>query len=110
FQSSATNLVPHDTNRLSDVFVHDLRTGRTERVSVTSAGKQAGRDRTNNGHDAPAISATVRSVAFHSADSNLVKGDTNRVFDIFLHDRKTSRTTRVSVGAPRQAKALGHGA
>ena len=110
FQSSATNLVPHDTNRLSDVFVHDLRTGRTERVSVTSAGKQAGRDRTNNGSNAPAISATGRFVAFHSADSNLVKGDTNRVFDIFLHDRKTGRTTRVSVGARGQANAESLGA
>jgi Tol biopolymer transport system component len=110
FQSSATNLVLHDTNRLGDVFVHDLRTGRTERVSVTSAGKQAGRDRTNNGSNAPAISADGRFVAFHSADSNLVKGDTNGVFDIFLHDRKTGRTTRVSVGSRGQANAESLGA
>jgi Tol biopolymer transport system component len=98
FQSSATNLVRHDTNRLGDVFLRDRRTGRTTRVSVDSHGRQGGGDRTNNGSNAPAISASGRYVAFHSADSNLVRGDTNRTFDIFVRDRRTGRTTRVSVG------------
>ena len=102
FQSSATNLVPHDTNRLGDVFVHDRRTGRTTRVSVDSRGRQGGGDRTNNGSNAPAISANGRYVAFHSADSNLVRGDTNRTFDIFVRDRRTRTTTRVSVGDHEQ--------
>jgi Tol biopolymer transport system component len=102
FESSATNLVPHDTNRLGDVFVRDRRTGKTTRVSVDSHGRQGGRDRTNNGSNAPAISANGRYVIFHSADSNLVRGDTNRTFDIFLHDRRTGRTTRVSVGDDEQ--------
>jgi Tol biopolymer transport system component len=98
FESSATNLVAHDTNRLGDVFVRDRRTGKTTRVSVDSRGRQGGGDRTNNGSNAPAISANGRYVAFHSADSNLVRGDTNRVFDIFVHDRRTGSTVRVSVG------------
>jgi Tol biopolymer transport system component len=98
FESSATNLVRHDTNRLADVFVRDRGTGKTTRVSVDSHGRQGGRDRTNNGSNAPAISANGRYVIFHSADSNLVRADTNRTFDIFLHDRLTRRTTRVSVG------------
>jgi Tol biopolymer transport system component len=106
FESSATNLVRHDTNRLADVFLRDRRTGRTTRVSVDSHGRQGGRDRTNNGSNAPVISADGRYVVFHSADSNLVRGDTNRVFDIFLHDCRTGRTTRVSVGSDgRQANA-----
>ena len=104
FESSATNLVAGDTNRLADVFVHDLRSGRTERVSVSSAGRQAGGDRTNNGSNAPAISADGRYVAFHSYASNLVRGDTNRVPDIFVRDRKGRKTARVSVsGGGRQA-------
>jgi Tol biopolymer transport system component len=110
FESSATNLVRHDTNRLADVFVRDRRTGRTIRVSVDSHGRQGGGDRTNNGSNAPAISANGRYVAFHSADSNLVRGDTNRVFDIFVHDCRTGRTTRVSVGdsgAQANAESLG---
>jgi Tol biopolymer transport system component len=97
FQSSATNLVRGDTNRLGDVFVHDLRTGRTDRVSVSSSGRQAGGDRTNNGSNAPVISANGRIVAFHSYASNLVRGDTNGVPDIFVHDRRTGKTTRVSL-------------
>lgn len=110
FDSSATNLVPHDTNRLSDVFVRDRRTGRTTRVSVDSRGRQGGGDHTMNGSNAPVISATGRYVAFHSADSNLVRGDTNRVFDMFVHDRRTGRTTRVSVstaGAQANQESLG---
>jgi Tol biopolymer transport system component len=98
FQSSATNLVPHDTNRLGDIFVRDRRTGKTTRVSVDSHGRQGGGDRTSNGSNAPVISANGRYVAFHSADSNLVRGDTNRAFDIFVRDRRSGRTTRVSVG------------
>ena len=110
FQSSATNLVPHDTNRLGDVFVRDRRTGRTTRVSVDSRGRQGGGDRTNNGSNAPTISANGRYVVFHSNDSNLVRGDTNRVFDIFVHDRHTGRTTRVSIsssGAQADQESLG---
>ena len=111
FESSATNLVRGDTNKLADVFVRDRRTGRTERVSVTSKGKQAGADHTNNGSNAPSISGDGRYVAFHSADSNLVPGDTNRTFDIFVHDRKTGRTTRISVSsAGRQANGENVGA
>ena len=110
FESSATNLVPGDTNKLSDVFVHDRRTGKTTRVSVTGAGKQGGRDRTNNGSNAPEISADGRYVVFHSADSNLVAGDTNRTFDIFVHDRRTGKTSRISIssgGAQANGENLG---
>ena len=99
FQSSATNLVPHDTNRLGDVFVHDRRTGKTIRVSVRSDGKQAAGDRTNTGSNAPAISADGRFVAFHSLDTNVVPGDTNRTADVFVRDLKLHRTTRVSVSS-----------
>lgn len=110
FTSNASNLVPHDTNELPDVFVRDLRTGRTTRVSVNSRGRQAAGDRTGNGSNAPSISANGRFVAFHSAASNLVRGDTNRVFDIFVRDRKTKRTRRVSVSSRgRQANAESFG-
>jgi Tol biopolymer transport system component len=113
FESSATNLVAGDTNRLADVFVHDLRTSRTQRVSVSSSGRQAGGDRTNNGSNAPVISADGRYVAFHSYASNLVAHDTNRVPDIFVRDRKTRKTTRVSLsssGAQADQENLGSAA
>jgi hypothetical protein len=64
----------------------------TVRVSVDSQGTQA------NGWSAcPSISSDGRFVAFYSEASNLVAGDTNGRSDIFVHDRETGRTTRVSV-------------
>jgi Tol biopolymer transport system component len=98
FASDASNLVPRDTNRLPDVFVRDLRTARTARVSVSNRGKQA-TDRLGNGSTEPSISADGRYVAFASSSANLVAHDTNRRPDIFVRDRKLGKTIRVSVGA-----------
>ncbi len=148
FSSLASNLVPGDTNGKQDVFVHDVQTGTTERVSVDSFGNQAnafslkpsistdGRyvayrsaanlGTANNGeqdvfvHDRqtgttecvsvdssgnetngwsgePTISGDGRYVAFCSEASNLVPGDTNGFRDIFVHDRQTGVTERVSI-------------
>jgi Tol biopolymer transport system component len=94
FDSSATNLVPGDTNGKSDVFVFDRKTGVTERVSVASDGSES-----NGGSTSPSISADGRWVAFSSAASNLVADDANGVRDVFLHDRKTGKTTRLSTDA-----------
>jgi Tol biopolymer transport system component len=99
FTSNASNLVRGDTNKLPDVFVRDLRTGKTTRVSVTSAGKQGVGKRYSNGSNAPTISADGRYVAFHSDMVNLVRGDTNDTFDIFVHDRVTGKTQRVNVSS-----------
>ena len=94
FQSFATNLVAGDTNEVSDVFVHDRRTGQTVRVSVDSAGIQG-----NSSSFDPSISANGRWVAFQSFATNLVAGDTNGDRDIFVHDLTTGETTRVSVNS-----------
>ena len=92
FESEATNLVAGDTNVVNDVFVHDRQTGETTRVSVATGGAQA-----DGGSFLPAISIDGRFVAFHSAATNLVAGDTNGISDVFVHDRQTGETTRVSV-------------
>ena len=94
FQSGASNLVSEDTNNVDDIFVHDRQTGQTTRVSVRSNGAQA-----NSGSSSPAISADGRFVAFYSDASNLLNGDTNGCGDIFVHDRQTGQTTRVSVSS-----------
>src|SRR5437016_8015596 len=91
FQSDATNLVAGDTNGATDVFVRDRQTGMTERVSVASDGTQA-----NNVSSYPALSADGRFVAFESDATNLVAGDTNGATDVFVHDRQTGATERVS--------------
>jgi Tol biopolymer transport system component len=99
--SIASNLVPDDTNGEQDVFVRDRQTGRTTRVSVGAGGAQG-----NAGSIGAGISADGRYVTFDSNATNLVPGDTNDLGDVFVHDRQTSRTTRVSVTA-RGAQAAG---
>lgn len=106
FSSPASTLISSDTNGLSDVFVRDRRTGTTRRVSVTNSGAQASNTSTHTGSNAPAISAGGRYVVFHSDAANLISGDTNHAFDIFVRDRVLHTTRRVSVGeAGQQANA-----
>jgi len=92
FQSAASNLVPGDTNGSYDVFVRDQIAGATERVSVDSSGVQG-----DNDSSAPSISADGRYVAFWSMASNLVAGDTNGTWDVFVRDRTAGTTERVSL-------------
>ncbi|KAA3614560.1 MAG: hypothetical protein DWQ01_00835 [Planctomycetota bacterium] len=92
FHSEASNLVPGDTNGVADIFVRDLQSGQTERVSVDSGGVQGA-----YWSFYPAISADGRFVAFESWSNNLVAGDNNWTWDIFVHDRQTQVTERVSV-------------
>ncbi len=102
FASVATNLVPGDTNKAVDIFVHDLMTGKTERVSVSSRGKQA-----NAGSNFPVISGNGRYVGFISSADNLVPGDTNGLEDVFVHDRQTGKTERVSVSSSGKQQTHG---
>ncbi|HYN63760.1 MAG TPA: hypothetical protein VES36_04070, partial [Candidatus Limnocylindrales bacterium] len=59
FHSSATNLAPGDTNGAIDTFVYDRETGKTERVSIDSAGNQGSSE-----SGAPSISADGRHVTW----------------------------------------------
>jgi hypothetical protein len=96
FSSNSSNLVPDDTNGMGDVFVFDRNTNTIERVSVATSGEEA------NGssfYSKTPISADGRYVAFASFASNLVAGDTNGVLDVFVHDRQTDVTERVSISA-----------
>lgn len=102
FESLATNLVANDNNGVRDVFVHDRQTGTTTRVSVASDGTEG-----NGGSYSPSISADGRFVAFASLANNLVGGDMNGVADVFVHDRQTGTTMRVSVsGVGAEANRL----
>jgi Tol biopolymer transport system component len=92
YHSTATNLVANDTNSAYDVFLFDRDTGTTERVSVRSNGDQA-----NNYAYVPAISADGRWISYYSYATNLVANDTNSAPDVFLFDRTTGTTRRVSV-------------
>ena len=92
FQSSATNLVPEDTNGLIDIFVYDQQTATTSRVSVTPDGGNA-----DGNSQQPALSTDGRYVAFESDATNLVAGETSAGTNIYVYDRQTQTTERVSV-------------
>jgi len=91
FASDSSNLVPGDTNGVSDIFIRNRGTGKTERVSVGGGGGQA-----DGASIAPAMSADGRFVVFASEATNLVPGDTNNVMDIFVRDRVRNETRRLS--------------
>ena len=94
FRSNASNLVGSDTNGVSDIFIKDIQTGVTSRVSTNSAGVQG-----DDASDDPVVSPDGRYVAFESLAGNLVTGDTNGAWDVFVKDTQTGVTTRVSTSS-----------
>jgi Tol biopolymer transport system component len=94
FRSEASNLVAGDTNADSDQFLRDRLLGTIERVSLGNGGVQG-----NGGSYFSRMSADGRFIAFSSGASNLVAGDTNGWTDVFVRDRATGTTTRVSVSS-----------
>jgi Tol biopolymer transport system component len=91
FESTATNLAPGDDDGAKGVFLRDLDRGTTAHASAARA----------EGHDWPSyldgISGDGRHVVFHSADDDLVAGDTNDGWDLFRYDAQTRVSDRVSV-------------
>jgi|RhiMethySRZTD1v2_1073278.scaffolds.fasta_scaffold323981_2 Tol biopolymer transport system component len=81
FGSSASDLVPNDTNGAADIFVRDLKRGTTTLVSVNGAGTGSG----NSDSFSSRLSADGQVVAIESSASDLVANDTNEeVQDIFV--------------------------
>jgi Tol biopolymer transport system component len=101
FASDASNLVPGDRNRSTDVFLYDVRTGAIVLVSRTIAGRSA-----NGASIGPSLSFDGRFVAFQSVASDLTCAnrcqaaaqDINLLPDVFVFDRTTAAITRVSMG------------
>lgn len=97
FKSTATNLVPGDTNGVADIFIWRRSDGNISRVSVTSAGLEV------NGPSAtPVTNDNGRFIQFWSTANNLVEGDTNGFPDFFIHDRITGATNRINNNASGQ--------
>jgi Tol biopolymer transport system component len=96
FRSIAGNLAAGDTNGQWDIFVHDLQTGATTQVDVSSAGVEAAHG-VRNGLTNEAVSADGRFVVFSASSSTLVPGDTNASEDVFLRDTVSATTRRLSV-------------
>ena len=93
FRSEARNLVAGDVNLNRDIFLHDLTTGTTSRVSVTDGEAEA----TGGDSGIPSLNADGTKIAFESRATDLVAGDTNNTWDVFVRDTIAGTTTRVSV-------------
>ena len=94
FFSHANNLVPNDTNGEEDVFIKDRVTGVVELISSTNEGEFA----VGGDSQFSTISDSGRYVVFDSEGTNLVENDTNSNYDVFLKDRFTGKTIRLSLG------------
>jgi Ca2+-binding RTX toxin-like protein len=86
--------VAGDSNGALDIFVKDLQSGAIQRVSTDAAGVQG-----NSHSDNARFSADGRSVVFSSAASNLVSGDSNGAYDVFVKDLQSGAIQRVSTDA-----------
>jgi hypothetical protein len=102
FSSNATNLIDGTATAADQVYRRDLVTGE---IVLASRGLDGAQPNGRSGFSFTAsattdISADGRFVAFWSAASNLVTGDTNRRSDVFVADLSTgiSRIVRVNVG------------
>ena len=101
FASEAANmgLVPGQPGR--EIYLRDMVLGTVELVSVSATGVY-----NYNASDSPVMTPDARYVAFESLSPNIVAGDTNGTWDVFVRDRLLGVTTRVSVG-PGGAQATG---
>ncbi len=75
-----------------EIYVRSLATGQTTHVSAAPDGSPA-----NQRSGLPRLSADASHIAFASAASNLVPGDTNGSVDSFVRDSRAGRTIAVSV-------------
>ena len=92
FDSGSSLLVAGDTNARDDIFVLDRATGATVRVSTGFGGAEP-----DGSSESPTLTHDGRYVVFESWAGNLVPGDTNGVQDVYLYDRRTLDTRRVSI-------------
>jgi Tol biopolymer transport system component len=94
FESSASDLVPGDTNGVTDIFVRDLVSNVTTLVSVATNGIAG-----NGVCRSSVMTPDGHFVAFTSAANNLVPQDTNGIPDVFVRDLQSGTTTLASAGA-----------
>ncbi|MCY2959059.1 MAG: calcium-binding protein [Planctomycetota bacterium] len=92
YQCEANNLTANDFNGQYDIYRRDLQAGVTELVSVGTGGNAG-----NSLSLSPALSGDGRLVVWSSNASNLIVGDTNGTWDIFLRDMTAGVTTRISL-------------
>ncbi len=101
YDSDATTLTPADSNAERDIFLYERATRTTTLLSRTDDGTAS-----NGFSEFPTLSGDGRIIVYHSDATNLVANDTNGMRDIFLYNRDTGTTTRLSA-APDGAESNG---
>lgn len=101
FSSESSTLVPGDTNSFSDIYLRDLSTGQTNRVSVSTLGEEG-----NSASTRPSLSHDGNLLAFASRAKNLVPEDTSYGRDIFVRNLAEGTTERINLG-PQGEEANG---
>ncbi len=102
FWSWASNIVPSDNNGKADVFLRDMTTGTTERISVNSA-EQEGTGASPTDQDGTIdLSLDARYVTFSSTSPNF-GADADTTSDIFVRDRVAGTTELISVNDAEQS-------
>ena len=97
FASDASNLVPNDQNDVTDVFLRDMVTNTTTRISVAP-----GTGEVSDPSYTPSISTDGRYVAFISESDDFSSSDSNGASDAFVLDRTTGKFALASVGGGMQ--------
>jgi len=95
FMTNANDLVPGGNSGQLQVYVHDRQTGITELVSATPGGAP-GNNQSSISNRVSVASAHMSKIVFGSFSNDLVPGDTNNSADVFVRDRLSGVTTRVS--------------
>lgn len=93
FFSQATNLVAGDTNQASDLFRYEISSGNMLRLSLSNAGNEV-----FGSYGLVKLSADGRLAFFSSNAPDLVPGDGNNGFDVFVRDTANGTTRRLSQG------------
>jgi hypothetical protein len=101
YYSSASNLVSGDSNGLADLFLTDMQSGSTERLSLADSGLQSANGALENWM--PMLSADARYAVFASSSTNLVTTPATGSGQIYLRDRQLQRTQMLSINGQGQA-------
>jgi hypothetical protein len=92
YASTQDNVVPNDTNGVSDVFLYNRATGTTTLISVNSAGTHS----SNGNSTSPVISGNGQYVAFVSTGTDIAPLATAPIPEVFVRNLATNTTTLVS--------------
>jgi len=112
YHSTSSNIVAEDPGWMQDLYLYDRFWGITTLISVRLNGAPTDDEgAVFPGGKTRSISSDGRYVMFTSGCPNIVKGDTNNAWDVFLRDTQAGTTTRAVTrenGTPITERTTGY--